>query len=286
MSLIDLHVHSTASDGTFSPGEVTALAAEAGLSAIALTDHDTVDGVPQALEAAKRLSIQVIPGAELSAQWHGKEIHILGLFLRWDSPDLLSALKELRQKREERNDEIIRRLGKAGFSITKEELQAGSPDTVITRAHFARVMTEKGYTASRKEAFSRYLKPGGPYCPPKEQLFPETALSLILEAGGFAALAHPLQYGFSNQELEELTGYLSGLGMKGLEVYHSSNNSYESRKLKELAVRHHLLPTGGSDFHGDNKPDIRIGCGRGNLRVSSLLLDDILRSREQASDPA
>ena len=164
---------------------------------------------------------------------------------------------------------------KAGLPMTRKELQDGNPDTVITRAHFARVMMEKGYVASRKEAFSRYLEPGGPYCPRKEQLTPETAVELILAAGGFAALAHPLQYRFSNRDLDGLASYLKELGMKGLEVYHSSNNLWESRKLKELAVRHGLLPTGGSDFHGANKPDLRIGTGRGNLRVSSLLLDDI-----------
>lgn len=281
MSLIDLHVHSTASDGTCSPSEVVALAAAAGLSAIALTDHDTVDGVPEALAAAESHSVRVIPGAELSALWHEKEIHILGLFLPPDSPALKEELGRLRQKREERNDEIIRRLTKAGLPVTREELQGGCPGTVITRAHFARVMLEKGYVSSRNEAFSRYLKPGGPYCPRKEHLFPETAVRLICDAGGFAALAHPLQYRFGNAELEELTTFLAGLGMKGLEVYHSSNNSYESRKLRELAGRHGLLPTGGSDFHGDNKPDIRIGVGRGNLKVSSLLLEDIEKSRGQ-----
>ena len=278
MSLIDLHVHSTASDGTCSPAEVVALAAKAGLSAIALTDHDTVDGVPEALAAAKNGSTEVIPGAELSAQWHEKEIHILGFFLPPDSPGLRDALSRPQEKREERNDEIIRRLSRAGFSVTREELQAGSPRTVITRAHFARVMAEKGYVSSMKEAFSRYLKPGGTYCPRKEHLFPETAVDLIRSSGGFAALAHPLQYRFSNQELEDLTSFLAGLGMKGLEVYHSSSNSYESRKLKELALRHGLLPTGGSDFHGGNKPDISIGSGRGNLRISSALLEDIRRS--------
>ena len=277
MSLIDLHVHSTASDGTLSPAAVVEEAAAAGLSAIALTDHDTVDGVGEARSAAGRFSIEVIPGAELSALWHGKEIHILGLFLDADSPVLRQELACMRRKREARNDEILRRLSAAGFPMTREELQAGHPDTVITRAHFAREMAEKGYVASMKEAFNRYLIPGGPYCPKKEQLQPEKAVELILEAGGFAALAHPLQYRYSSQELEELTAFLAGLGMGGLEVYHSSNNSWESRKLKELADRHQLLPTGGSDFHGSNKPDIRLGCGRGNLRVSSLLLEDIRR---------
>ncbi len=279
MSLIDLHVHSTASDGTCSPSEVVELALDAGLTAMALTDHDTVAGVREALEAAKGRPLEVIPGAELSALWHDKEIHILGLFLNPDSPVLPEALATLRKRREERNAQIISRLEQAGFPITMEELQAGNPATVVTRAHFARVMAEKGYVASRKEAFSRYLQPGGPYCPKKEQLQPETAVRLILESGGFVSLAHPLQYKFSNRELDELTGWLAGLGMKGLEVYHSSNNQWESGKLKELALRHGLLPTGGSDFHGENKPDIRIGCGRGNLRVSAALLEDIRGSR-------
>lgn len=274
MSFIDLHVHSTASDGTFSPAAVAGLAISAGLSAIALTDHDTVAGIGQARAAAGSF-LEVIPGAELSALWNEKEIHILGLFLNPSSPALLSSLEALRQRRENRNREILSRLEKAGFPMTEEELQAGNPDTVITRAHFARVMLEKGYVASRKDAFRRYLEPGCPYCPRKEHLDPGTALELILDAGGFAALAHPLQYRFSNRELDELTAWLTERGMKGLEVYHSSNNAWESQKLKELAVRHGLLPTGGSDFHGASKPDLSIGSGRGNMRISSLLLDPI-----------
>lgn len=274
MSFIDLHVHSSASDGTFSPSDVAKLAAASGLSAMALTDHDTVAGVQEAVAAAPA-SLEVIPGAELSALWKGREIHILGLYLDPTAPLLLSSLEALRAKREARNEEILSRLRKAGFPMTREELQSGNPDTVITRAHFARVMEEKGYVSSRKEAFRRYLEPGCPYCPKKEELSPETAVELILAAGGFPALAHPLQYRFSNRDLDGLTAYLKGLGMKGLEVYHSSCNAWESQKLKELAVRHGLLPTGGSDFHGANKPDIRIGSGRGNLRISFLLLDDI-----------
>ena len=275
MSYIDLHVHSTASDGTCSPAQLIPLASEAGLSAIALTDHDTISGIPEALHASHSSSVEVIPGIELSAVWQEKEIHILGLFLDVENTRLNQFLEQMRQLREERNDEIIRRLAKAGFSMTREELTGENPETVITRAHFARVMVEKHYVSSTKEAFHRYLEPGCPYCPRKERVTPEAAMDILTSTHAFPALAHPLLYKFSNQDLDNLVAFLKTLGLEGLEVYHSSCNRYENSKLKALASKYSLLPTGGSDFNGENKPDIRIGPGRGNLHKSSLLLDDI-----------
>lgn len=280
--LIDLHVHSTASDGTLSPSQVVELAHKKGLSAIALTDHDTADGVQEAMEAAKKTpGLEMIPGVELSALYHDKEIHILGLFVDIHHPVIQKELGYMREVRNERNAKIIRNLSEAGMPVTIEELQHGHPETVITRAHFARVLAEKGYVSSIPEAFQEYLRPGSRYCPKKERITPKLAMEILTASKAFPALAHPLQYKFAKNELEELVVYLKGLGMEGLEVYHSCNSAYESMRLRELALKYRLLSTGGSDFHGANKPDIDIGSGKGGLRISALLLEDIRKRHNE-----
>ena len=275
MAYVDLHVHSNASDGTLSPEQVVKLAAEAGLASIALTDHDTTAGVKEAVKAGLKWGVEVIPGIEVSSSFEGVEIHILGLFVDCSNPGLISTLERFQQARNRRNEEILHRLEDAGIHITPEELTGENPKTVITRAHIAQALLSKGYGSSMKQIFKKYLHYGGPFCPPKELLPPEEVIGALTAAHGFAALAHPFLYGLGDKKTEELISCLAGLGMKGLEVYHSSHNQLEIRKLQETAVRCHLLPTGGSDFHGSNKPDISIGTGRGGLHVSSLLLEHI-----------
>lgn len=288
MGFIDLHVHSSASDGTMSPSEVVAYALSKGLDAIALTDHDTVGGLAEAEAAAGGTTLELIPGIEMSCvvetpspspsaeqKPKGTEIHILGLYIDKDSPALVQGLTSIRRIRDERNERILHQFQEDGFDITREDLISGKPDAIITRAHFARVLTEKGYTATRKQAFEKYLKYGGRYCTRQEITTPEQVMEILLKAGAFPVIAHPLQYHMGYEQVEALITYLKGLGLKGIEVYHSSHNQHESRKLKEMALRLHLLPTGGSDFHGDNKPDIDLGFGRGGLRLSHLLLNDI-----------
>ena len=279
MDFVDLHVHSNASDGTFSPSQVVELAKNAGLDAFALTDHDTTAGVPEALEKGRDLNIEVIPGIEVSSSFDGTEIHILGLFVNSDDPVLAAMLEKMRISRDRRNEKMLENLAADGISFTKEELCGDNPDTIITRAHIAHALVAKGICAGMDQAFKKYLQYGGRYCPQKEHLSPEEVVKTLISNGAFVALAHPFQYKFGDKKTEELIAHMADLGMKGLEVYHSSNNKLESMKLQEMAVRHHLLPTGGSDFHGGNKPDISIGTGRGGLRVSSLLLEDIKRER-------
>lgn len=278
MNLVDLHVHSSASDGTLSPSEVVSLAAEKGLAAIALTDHDTTAGIGEALAAAAGASLSLVPGVELSCNYEGKEIHMLGLFIDHQSPRLMDALSRMRQIREARNVTMLELFCRNGFQLSLQDLTKDREDTVITRAHFARALVEKGYVTSMDQAFKKYLVCGGPYCPPREKMIPEEAVSLILEAKGFPAIAHPLLYKLGWSKTEEMISSLKEAGLKGVEVYYSSHNQYESGRLKELSKKYGLLPTGGSDFHGSNKPDISIGTGRGGLRVSSLLLDDIRNS--------
>ena len=279
MDFVDLHVHSNASDGTFSPSQVVELAKNAGLDAFALTDHDTTAGVPEALEKGRDLNIEVIPGIEVSSSFDGTENHILGLFVNSDDPVLAAMLEKMRISRDRRNEKMLENLAADGISFTKEELCGDYPDTIITRAHIAHALVAKGICSGMDQAFKKYLQYGGRYCPQKEHLSPEEVVKTLISNGAFVALAHPFQYKFGDKKTEELIAHMADLGMKGLEVYHSSNNKLESMKLQEMAVRHHLLPTGGSDFHGGNKPDISIGTGRGGLRVSSLLLEDIKRER-------
>lgn len=279
MGFVDLHVHSNASDGTFSPSQVVELAKNAGLDAFALTDHDTTAGVPEALEKGRDLNIEVIPGIEVSSSFDGTEIHILGLFVNSDDPVLAAMLEKMRISRDRRNEKMLENLAADGISFTKEELCGDNPDTIITRAHIAHALVAKGICSGMDQAFKKYLQYGGHYCPQKEHLSPEEVVKTLISNGAFVALAHPFQYKFGDKKTEELIAHMADFGMKGLEVYHSSNNKLESMKLQEMAVRHHLLPTGGSDFHGGNKPDISIGTGRGGLRVSSLLLEDIKRER-------
>ena len=279
MGFVDLHVHSNASDGTFSPSQVVELAKNAGLDAFALTDHDTTAGVPKKLKKGRDLNIEVIPGIEVSSSFDGTEIHILGLFVNSDDPVLAAMLEKMRISRDRRNEKMLENLAADGISFTKEELCGDNPDTIITRAHIAHALVAKGICSGTDQAFKKYLQYGGRYCPQKEHLSPEEVVKTLISNGAFVALAHPFQYKFGDKKTEELIAHMADLGMKGLEVYHSSNNKLESMKLQEMAVRHHLLPTGGSDFHGGNKPDISIGTGRGGLRVSSLLLEDIKRER-------
>lgn len=275
MGYVDLHVHSNASDGTFSPREVVKLAAQAGLSSIALTDHDTTAGIRDAVQTGCLYGVEVIPGIEVSGIWKGHEIHILGLFVEPEHPALLQILEQFQKHRRDRNEEMLRRFAADGIFLTQEELCRGNPGTVITRAHVARALLDRGLCSSMNQAFKKYLQLGGRYCPPKAGLSPKNVLDALNLCGAFAALAHPFQYKLGDKGTQELIAELAGLGMRGLEVYHSSHNSLDSMKLQKIAASYRLLPTGGSDFHGSNKPDIMIGRGRGGLRVSSLLLDDI-----------
>lgn len=281
MAMIDLHVHSTASDGTYSPSQVVELAKKAGLTAIALTDHDTVRGVGEASKAGQAHRVRVIPGIELSSNYEGTEIHILGLFVRSDDKEFLAALERFSAIRQERNRVMLNRFEAAGIHLPPEILTGSNPDTVITRAHVARALVSLGYSPSMDQAFQKYLQYGGKYCPPKNAPAPETIVRTLKDNGAFVSLAHPMQYKLGDSKLYQLVSAMKSWGMEGIEVYHSSHNSLDIRKLSDLARQLSLLPTGGSDFHGSNKPKIAIGVGRGNLQIDESLLEniDILRRK-------
>lgn len=275
MGFVDLHVHSTASDGTLSPTQLVDCAVSKKLDAIALTDHDTIDGLDEAICAAKGTSLELIPGIEMSCVYEGTEIHILGLYINHSNRELADSLSGILLIRHERNHRMLEQFREDGFLLSQKDLTAGNPDTVVTRAHFARALTEKGYTKNHKQAFEQYLQYGGRYCHRREVTTAEQVMSILLTAGAFPVIAHPILYRMGYQQTEDMILHLKHMGLKGIEVYHSSNNQYESGKLREMARHHHLLPTGGSDFHGANKPDIHIGTGRGGLRITNLILNDI-----------
>ena len=279
MRYVDLHVHSNASDGTLTPSEVVHLALQKNLAAIALYDHDTVKGVPEAISAAEGTTLEVVPATELSCYYQNVEIHVLGLFVDYKDADFQAKLEELEQERMQRNLDMIALFQRDNISITLEELQAGNPRSVITRAHFARVLVEKGYCKDKNAAFDRYVGVGCPYYLPKPQITPELSLPLITKAGGIPILAHPMLYKLGYRQVEELIQYLIPLGLKGIEAYHSSNNISQSDKLRSLALKYHLVVSGGSDFHGANKPDIELGTGRGGLRITESILDAIKQLR-------
>lgn len=282
MNYIDLHVHSSASDGSLTPEEVVALAKESGLRYFALTDHDTVDGVERALQYAEKLeNIDVIPGIELSCTYKDREIHIVGLFVNHRDPAFLEELQKLKQARESRNEKMVQNFVDAGIPITIEELKHGNPNSVITRAHFARVLVEKGICKNKTEVFDKYLGIGCPFYLPKPEVTPKHVLNLIKQAGGTAILAHPYSYKLSKSEVEALLDTLIPLGLSGMECYYSTYDDGQMQELRSIALAKNLLVSGGSDFHGAVKPDISIGTGRGNLRISERLLDTIKENRNQ-----
>lgn len=280
MKQIDLHLHSNASDGTCTPTEVVHLAKEAGLSAIALTDHDTVAGIPEAKEAAKQSNIELITGAEFSCHYQNTEIHVLGFFLDETNEELLTRFQSLIENRKKRNLMMLEKINLAGIPITLDLLCAGNPDTVITRAHFARALLELGIVSTKEQAFQKYLNSDRPFYVPRPKLNPKEIIHTIKQAGGMAFLAHPMLYHLGYRQVSDMLDALIEFGLEGVEVYHSSNHALESSQLKSIALSKHLLISGGSDFHGSNKPDISIGKGKGNLFVPYELLEKIKECRQ------
>lgn len=290
MDYIDLHVHSNVSDGTDKPSELVAYAYQKGLMAFALTDHDTVDGVAEAIAASKKLAtnehhLEVIPGVEISAGYHGRDIHILGLCLDNTDPHLVNTLHDVAMERGRRNEKMLKNLQDAGLSITMEDLKEGNEDAIITRAHFAKALLKKGYISSIKDAFTKYLDSNGPYYVPREYLSPKTAIELIRHAGGIAVLAHPLLYKMSPAELRALLSELKEYGLQGIEAVYSCNVGLDESFVRSLAREFDLVCTGGSDYHGSVKPDIDLGSGRGNLKIHSGILDDLKALKAQEKEP-
>ena len=286
MSPIDLHTHSTKSDGTFSPEELIRYAQAKGLSAIALTDHDTADGIEEALKTAQMLREEaqvpsgssspavpdVIPGVELSTQYRGRDIHVVGLFIDWRNSGFNTRLREFADARIYRNQKMCRLLTEGGYPVNYEELLSFFPDTVVTRAHFAQYMLEKGFISSIDEAFRKLIGDDCPFFVPREKISPQDGVRFLLEYGAVPVLAHPLQYKMSDDQLCELLTSLCGYGLSGIEVYYSGYKPADTAYLSRLAEKFGLLPSGGSDFHGSRKKGLDLGTGYGHLYVPDTLL--------------
>jgi len=275
---IDLHVHSNASDGTCTPAELVDRALNMGLVAFALTDHDTTDGIDEAVTCAKGRGLEVVAGIELSTEYNGADVHMLGFDIDYKSEAFQKKLSIFRNQRDVRNEEMLAKLREAGFEkMTVEALNEAYPDSVITRAHMARFMLENGYIKDRQEAFDKYIGDDCPYYVPRKKITPQDAIVFILESGGIPVLAHPLLYGMSREELKQAVLLFKEAGLVGVEAIYSLNSEADERDMKRLAKECGLLISGGSDFHGANKPDINIGTGRGSLYVPYECLELLRR---------
>ena len=275
MSRIDLHLHTTHSDGSLPPAEVLALAHKAGVTALAITDHDITDGIPEAITIGADLGIEVIPGIEISSQWEDGELHILGYFLDWQDPMLNRHLAGLRASRHRRNPLMVRKLNELGLELTYEEVRALAGTESVGRPHIARLLMEKGYVQSAKEAFDRYLGNGKAAYVPRELPEPAEAIGWIRAAKGIPVLAHPTWVRLDETSLLKLCETLKAAGLMGIEVHYSTHKRAQTEEYLNIAKRLGLLVTGGSDFHGLTKPDIHVGVGRGGLKVSSKLLEPL-----------
>lgn len=294
MNIVDLHVHSNKSDGSLTPTELVHLAVEKGLSAFALTDHDTTDGLAEAMEAVsdynRRLAdgtlppladgktpvpLEVIPGIEFSTEYEDKDIHIVGLYINYEAPFFKEHIQAFVDSRIVRNQKMCANLQAAGIDISYEKLLAAYPDAVITRSHYAHYLLEHGYVKSRTEAFDRYLGDHTKYFVPREKVTPAQAVELILKANGLPILAHPTLYHMSDTRLEQLVSQLADAGLIGIEAIYSTYSAAEERRMKALAAKYNLCISGGSDFHGANKPRLELATGYGKLLIPEEVLTNL-----------
>lgn len=298
---VDLHVHSTCSDGTKTPSELVKLAQEKHLAAFALTDHDSVNGIAEAMEAAEGTGIEVIPGIEYSTEYEGHDIHIVGLYYDWQNPDFQKEVQVFTQERVRRNQKMCAKMAADGIPISYEALTAANPGSVITRANIARFLMEHHVVSSINEAFDRYIGDGCPYFIPREKISPEQAVRFTLQYHGIPILAHPFQYDLGGVPMtdylpseepdepsitpartEKITVVTTGLdrlvrqlkaaGLVGIEAWYCRHTPLMREQVRALARRYQLLLSGGSDYHGANKPGLEMGTGYGPLAVPEELL--------------
>jgi len=279
--VIDLHTHSTASDGTLSPSELVYLAKKTGLEALALTDHDTLKGLKSAWQTASEERLPFLCGVEISIKYERKgHFHLLGYFLTPEVPEIENTLQKLHEARERRNEKIVEKLQEMGIDITMEELREIAKGE-IGRPHIANLLVKKGVVKDFNQAFEKYLKKGAPAYVPKALLSPEEGIKIILKAKGIPVLAHPVTLQQTEEELENYLKELKELGLAGIEAYYTEHTKGFTNFLLSLAKQLDLLVTGGSDFHGENKPDIKLGRGFGDLDVPFECFENLKNSLEK-----
>lgn len=285
--MIDLHVHSNCSDGSFTPKELVEYALTHDISAFALTDHDTVAGLDEAISYSDILSgkvseknpegkmLKVIPGIEFSTEYEGRDIHIVGLFIDYKSEMFENHITSFVASRDARNEKMCGLLREHGIDITYEELQESFPGAVITRAHYGRFLLENGYVKSIPEAFDRYVGDHASCFVPREKVTPAQAVQLIRAVGGIPVLAHPTLYHMSTMRLERLVSELKEAGLLAIEGIYSTYSVSETREMQEIAKKYGLRISGGSDFHGINKPGLHFGTGYGKLYIHEDVLEKL-----------
>jgi len=277
--MIDLHTHSNVSDGSDPPERIPELAAANGCRAVALTDHDRMDGLEAAGKRAAELGVELVPGCEISCEVPKGTMHVLIYFVEPGGP-LEVELVRLQDARDTRNAAMFRRLSEElGLPITPEEVEAEAGGKGIGRPHVAAVLVRKGVVDSIQEAFDRYLAKGQPGYVEKERLYPDKAIALARESNAVPVLAHPLSLGLEPAELDRTVGELAALGLAGAEAIYGRYTPEERRQVADLARHHGLVVTGGSDYHGTYKPDLQIGIGKGDLDVPDLALEELAARR-------
>jgi predicted metal-dependent phosphoesterase TrpH len=272
MAAIDLHSHSIFSDGTNTPEELVALAEQGGLTALALTDHDTTDGLLRFMAAGANSPVQTVSGIELSAEFGEVTLHILGYLFDPAHEALQTALEWVRAGRTERNVQILEKLNRLGYNLTHDDIRKHSSDDLICRPHFAAALIEKGHFKHKDKIFQQLLGKGKAAYVDRRRLSPEACVELIRKAGGVAAIAHPGQMKLTPRSLRRLVKKLKENGLGGLEVWHPTHKEYQTASFLRICEEFDLTATGGSDFHGANTPDLSLGCGFGDLCVP----DDVL----------
>jgi predicted metal-dependent phosphoesterase TrpH len=280
--VIDLHTHTTFSDGTLTPTELVEEAAALGLSAVAVTDHDTVDGLPQALAAGERLGVRVVPGVELNCEHDRVTMDVLGYFLGGaPSPELEEELAELRRYRDERNARILERLSELGYPIGTDDLAQVAAGGAVGRPHIGEAMVRLGYAESVADAFTRFLKRGAPAWVDRRRLALGAAIRLLRDSGALPVLAHPGIIRTDDAGLEHIVRDAARQGLAGIEVLYPLHDERTVAVCTGLAERYALAPTGGSDYHGSVKPGIRLGVAAGGAPVP----DQILAGLDCLADP-
>lgn len=268
MRRIDLHTHTNRSDGTVPPAALVRLAKEAGLVALAVTDHDTTDGLPEARAAGQALGVEVLTGCEITARFPGRSMHVLAYGFDDREPRLQALLAEIVAARDARIPRILDRLAALGVSLTCAEVEAEAEGDVVARPHVARALVRRGLVPDTKTAFQRWLRDGGPAFVEAESVEPADVIAAVRGAGGVAVVAHPRQLRIDGSAgVRALFAGLARAGLGGIEVAHPSHDADDRALYADIAAAEGLVPTGGSDFHGANKPDIRLGVGDGSVEV-------------------